>query len=113
MFLGFWDFSDKKKVKESKKQRDKLPIQFKPVYVVGSTKGAILHHSSLNFTNLSIFSGGKNSCKSPLICDGESEAYLFPFLPPAPAIQKNEVVNGVSETKWTEVSLPRQRSDAF
>lgn len=46
------------------------------MYVVGRLKGVILHHSSLNFTNLNILSGVKNHCTSPPICDVRSACSL-------------------------------------
>lgn len=46
------------------------------MYVVGRLKGVILHHSSLNFTNLNVLSGGKNYCTPPLICDVKSACSL-------------------------------------
>lgn len=64
------------KKNQIKKPQGELPIQSKPMYVVGRLKGVILHHSSLNFTNLNVLSGGKNCCTPPLICDVKSACSL-------------------------------------
>lgn len=45
------------------KHREKLPLQYNPVHILGRLKGLILHHSSLNLAKLAVSPSRKSPCK--------------------------------------------------